>query len=253
MQRFFLPGVPLAIGETVDLAPLAHQLHTVLRLALGDQICLLDGEGWAYPAQILTLDRRRAAGLVQDRIPVTAEPVCRLTLYQCTLKLDKFEWILQKGTELGVSRFVPVVSQRSVVRPIQAVARKQARWQTIIQEAAEQCGRGRLPELSTPLTLQQALTQEQAPRCMAWEEGAGQNEIPSVHQWVGEMAQPSAMALLIGPEGGFDPAEAAQAQAEGWRFVHLGPRILRAETAALAGVTLILGNLGELGGRASAA
>jgi 16S rRNA (uracil1498-N3)-methyltransferase len=78
---------------------------------------------------------------------VHSEPFHRLTLYQCSLKADKFEWILQKGTELGVSVFVPVISQRSVVRPESALLKKYDRWHTILREAAEQCGRGRLPHV----------------------------------------------------------------------------------------------------------
>ena len=150
MNRFFLTDTPIQLGTLVDLTPIAHQLRSVLRLGVGDQVVLLDNRGGAFLAEIRALDRKSAQGFVLDAVAAPGEPSVAVTLYQCSLKADKFEWVLQKGTELGVTRFVPVVSRRSVVRPVAALAKKAERWQAIIREAAEQCGRGRLAGIGRP-------------------------------------------------------------------------------------------------------
>ncbi len=149
-QRFFVPG-PLAAGATVALDQLAPQLAQVLRMGAGDELVLLDGSGQEFRARLAAIDRRRATAQVIEVRACPAEPALHLTLYQCSLKADKFEWVLQKGTELGVSRFVPVIAERSIVRPAAALLGKYARWEAIVREAAEQCGRGRVPEIAPPL------------------------------------------------------------------------------------------------------
>ncbi len=250
MHRFFLTDTPIQLAALVDLTPIAHQLRSVLRLGVGDQVALLDNRGGAFLAEIRALDRKSAQGFVLEILTgnegTSGEPSVAVTLYQCSLKADKFEWALQKGTELGVTRFVPVVGRRSVVRPVAALAKKSERWQAIIREAAEQCGRGRLPELADPVDFTDAVAMAEAPtpRFLPWEEAAGGS------QSLGSVLDPKkdhAVSLLIGPEGGLDPAEVALAQAAGWQVVTLGPRILRAETAALAGITVIMERLGQLG------
>ena len=157
MNRFFLTDTPIQLGSPVDLTPIAHQLRSVLRLGVGDHVVLLDNRGGAFLAEIRALDRKSAQGFVLEAVAAPGEPSVAVTLYQCSLKADKFEWVLQKGTELGVTRFVPVVSRRSVVRPVAALAKKAERWQAIIREAAEQCGRGRLPELADPVDFADAV------------------------------------------------------------------------------------------------
>ena len=156
MHRFFLLNHSLAVNQPVDLSPIRHQLHQVLRLQLGDRIVLLDGQGGVFTTQITHLDAKQGTGLILEQTAVTTEPQTHITLYQCSLKADKFEWVLQKGTELGAASFVPVISERSIVRPAAALEKKYNRWQKIVLEAAEQSGRGRLPSLKPPLTLTEA-------------------------------------------------------------------------------------------------
>lgn len=249
MHRFFLIGQTISEKDAVDLSPLARQLARVLRLQPGALIEVLDGAGFAYRVEIVSLSPRTGRGRVLGRRAVENEPDARLTLYQCSLKADKFEWVLQKGTELGVSRFVPVISRRSIVRPASALLRKYDRWRAIIREAAEQSGRGRLPDLAAPLDFTQAVAGAAGCRLLPYEEAGVGLAAPSLGDAVREQCavpQP-AVNLLIGPEGGFDPAEVEQARAAGWIIATLGPRILRAETAALAAVTVIMDRLGELG------
>lgn len=245
MNRFFLTDSCLTPGELVDLSPLAHQLRAVLRMAPGDEILLLDDSGWAFPTRIDDLTRSRAAGSVLGREFVETEPPARLTLYQCGLKGERFEWVLQKGTELGVTRFVPVISSRTVVRPAPKLLRKYDRWRGIIREAAEQSGRGRLPELADPLDWQAAVATAQGVRLLPWEEA--RRAAPGIDSALAAAALPEPVCLLIGPEGGISQEEADAALACGWQAVSLGPRVLRAETGAVVGVALVLQALGALG------
>jgi len=245
MHRFFLTETPITPGQPVDLTPLAHQLRSVLRLSPGASILLLDDTGFAYPTEITQLDRTGAQGLALEKQAASGEPSIALSLYLCALKADKFEWVLQKGVEIGVSRFVPVISSRTIVRPAEKITRKYARWQTIIREAAEQCGRGRLPTLAEPLGWSTALVDASGLRVMPWE--SAEMDSPTLGAALSVATSPTACSLLIGPEGGIDDTEAADAVAAGWQAVTLGPRILRAETAALTAAGLILHRLGDLG------
>jgi 16S rRNA (uracil1498-N3)-methyltransferase len=196
--------------------------------------------------------------ILSVRTPAT-EPSIGLTLYQCSLKGDKFEWVLQKGTELGVTCFVPVVSAHSIVRPAAALRKKYARWQAILREAAEQSGRVQVPTLAEPLSFAQAVEEARGVRLLPYEAAADDAALPSLSAAVetlhcnvstlgeGEEAVETlhcnvstGVALLIGPEGGFAPEEVVLARRTGWQIVTLGPRILRAETAALAAVAVII-------------
>lgn len=247
MHRFFVAHETLTPGQTHAVDSLAHQLSSVLRLQPGAEIVLCDGGGREFLAQITVLGRNHATALILAERPAHAEPAFRLTLLQCTLKADKFEWVLQKGTELGVARFVPVVSARSVVRPAAALLPKYDRWRAILREAAEQSGRTRLPELGAPVDFAQALTLPSRLRLLPWEGAAGAEGLGKAV--FTERIQEA--ALLVGPEGGFASEEAAAAQAAGWRVVTLGARTLRAETAALAAVAVIMDRQGELGSMSS--
>lgn len=241
-QRFFIEGEPLEVDGAIDLAPLAHQLRNVLRLSAGTAITLLDDSGAAFRTRIEVLDGQRATGLVLARTPVDSEPGVEVTLYQCALKRDRFEWVLQKGVELGVRRFVPVISSRTVVRPLAGLLRKYDRWRAIVREAAEQSGRGRLPILAEPRTWEQAVSQGGGLRLMPWEDaGIGASGIDS------SVAHVKAVSLLVGPEGGISAEEAGAAIDAGWQPVSLGSRVLRAETAAIAAVTVVMHVAGDLG------
>ncbi len=239
---FFLMGMRAERDRLVDLAPISHQLRHVLRLRQGNRITLLDGSGAAYPTQIEALDAERATGRVLGKEQVQSEPGIGLALYQCVLKRERFEWVLQKGTELGVSRFAPVISSRTVVRPAARLLPKYERWRAIIREAAEQSRRGRLPVLEDPLLWDQALVQGTGLRLLAWEE-AGESG-PGVDSAVGEAEE---VSLIVGPEGGISRDEAATAIDLGWLPLSLGPRVLRAETAAVAAATVVMHAAGEIG------
>jgi 16S rRNA (uracil1498-N3)-methyltransferase len=237
MHRFFVPpqwihGSTVLLGE-----PTAHQIRNVLRMRPGAVIVVLDNQGWEYEVELAEIEKNQARGQVIEKRPAAGEPTVQVTLYQCLLKKDNFEWVLQKGTEIGVSRFVPVISQRTVAADGERVkSSKLARWERIITEAAEQSHRGRLPVLEEPVSFEQALA------------GAARSDLALI-PWEKESSQTlravlrdavAHVVLFIGSEGGFADDEITLARQHGVIPVTLGPRILRAETAAIAAALLVL-------------
>jgi len=240
MHRFFIPSGQIDDHQVVITGPIAHQIRNVLRMEAGQQIIVLDNQGWEYEVVLAHLERGQVMGNIQRKRPSPNEPHTQLTLYQSLMKRDKFEWVLQKATEIGVSGIVPVISQRSLVQTADLKANKRERWQRILTEAAEQSHRGRTPELMPPLKFSEAITQ--CPNyqlgLIAWENGG-----VDIKTAVSTTPLPQTIALFIGPEGGYDPSEIQLAQQHGVTPITLGPRILRAETAALIAPALILHEL----------
>jgi 16S rRNA (uracil1498-N3)-methyltransferase len=247
VHRFFLSPGSIADGRATFGPAQAHQLRHVLRLRPGAQVIVLDGTGWEYEVELVHLERDRAIGEVHGSRPSGTEPRLSLTLYQSVLRGDRFEWVLQKGTELGVAAFVPLLCQRTIPIDAQRVEAKRSRWERIIREAAEQSYRARLPSLAEALPFAASCArgaQDHDLALMPWEE-AERHSLSGLLRDIEPL--PDTVALWIGPEGGFDPDEAAIAREQGIQPVTLGPRILRAETAALAAVTIVLSALDEMG------
>lgn len=247
MHRFFIPPGWIR-GETVLLLDdVAHQLRHVLRLRPGARIIVLDDRGWEYEVELMTVEQKAARGAICARRPASGEPSVRLTLAQALLKKDNFEWVLQKGTEIGVTRFIPLITGRTVAVGEDGIGpTKQERWARIVREAAEQSRRGALPVIEAPLTLSAALDDSAAAdlALIAWEE----ERAMSLRRAVAPLrsADKPHVTVFIGPEGGFTADEVAQARARGAVAVSLGTRILRAETAAAAAALLVLYELGAL-------
>lgn len=257
-HRFFLPPTCFD-GEKVTIqGTLVHQIRDVLRLNPGDTIVVLDDSGWEYNLQLTAVDQQQATGEIRSKTLSHTEPRAKITLYQSLLKGDKFEWVLQKGTELGVVEFVPMVCDRCVIGSVDDVSKiKIERWQRIVLEAAEQSRRARLPRLRMPLLFSQAC--ERARRAelalLLWEGErtrslrsmlTASSTVPvTVRGKPSPVRKPFSISLFIGPEGGLTPREVDQALRYGITPVSLGPRILRAETAALAAATTILYELEE--------
>src|SRR6266481_4043428 len=257
-------------GAGSNLVPLpkeiAHQVRDVLRLNVGEHLILLDNSGDEVVAAVARSSKAGVEVHLLERRPGKREPGVRIVLCQGLLKSARFEWVLEKGTELGVSVFAPILCRRSMAGLEDAGPSKQQRWQRIIQEAAEQSGRSRLPELLPIRPLMHALNDipPGALAIMPWEEEhnrtlygilnsaasitrVGAREVLSGE---GTLASPSAVespthpsptvVLFIGPEGGLMAEEVALAQRHGVHVVSLGSRILRAETAALAAVASVM-------------
>ncbi len=241
MRRFFVDPNLLA-ADRIDLPDDTLKHLKVLRLSVGDRIELLDGSGQVATARIDILTRQNAQVSIENRRQ-KEESALPVTLLQGLPKADKFDLILQKGTELGISRFLPVLTRRC--QP-EGGKRRQERWQRIVREAARQSGRIRLPEITEPMPLEQALAQQEGDlKLVAWEQAA----TPLNQALAGR--RPQAVVLLVGPEGGFDPDEVTRAQRHGYIPVSLGPRILRTETAGfvLAGLLqYVYGDLNQPAG-----
>lgn len=250
--RFLLTGQPLAPGLELALPDdLAHQARDVLRLAPGDTLRLLDGAGGEYPATIMAMDRKRVMVHIGEWVAGRSDPAVRVVLCQGMLKAAKYEWVLQKGTELGVAAFVPLLCERAVAAAEEASESKRSRWTKIVAEALEQCGGSRLPELTAPRPLMHALA-GMPPGTVAlipWEEAAARPLRAALQDAVaaaGGVSNIPEVRLFIGPEGGFSAGEVELATRAGAVPVTLGPRILRAETAAIVAATLGLDALGAL-------
>ncbi len=249
MHRFFVPPeVLLQTGNDVMLTgPLAHQLHRVLRLRVGEEIVLLDNSGWQYLVAITAISAKGVRAEVRQKSLPANEPRTKITLYQSVLKGERFEFALQKGTELGIVEFVPVIASRCIVTNLSDASAKFARWQRVILEAAEQCGRTKLPNLR-PALLFPAACEEASGKGLSlipWEEEKTFSLKWLLRPQAGE--RPFNINLFIGPEGGFTPDEVALAQDYDIHPVTLGPRILRAETAGIAAAAAILYEMGDLG------
>jgi 16S rRNA (uracil1498-N3)-methyltransferase len=246
--RFFVdPAVLAAPGEVILPSEIAHQVRAVLRLRPGDQIILLDGSGAAFVVALTAVEREGVRGQIVDRQMVATEPRARLTLVVGLLKAAKFDWVIQKGTEIGVSAFAPAITARSVSGLEEAGPAKQRRWHTIAVEAAEQANRGCVPAILPPRPLSEILAGD-GPILVAYEStGPHALSIDAVIRSIGYTQEKAELRLAIGPEGGLTREEIALARERGAQIVTLGPRILRAETAAIVAVALALAALGDLG------
>ncbi len=250
--RFVVEGLTLQPESELELPQeVAHQARDVLRFTPGDTLHLLDGAGGEYPAEVVALDRKRVIVRLGPRVEGRAEPAAHVVLCQGMLKAAKFEWVLQKCTELGVAAFIPLLTERAVAATEEASEGKRRRWSRIVAEALEQCGGARLPEISPPRPLMHALASLPSGglALIPWEEATALPLRAALQQSVtalGGVNRLSEVRLFVGPEGGFSAGEIALAERAGAIPVTLGPRILRAETAAIVAATLALDALGSL-------
>ena len=210
MPRRFFSAADFS-AESLELTGReAHHLERVLRMQPGESVWLFDGQGHEVLAQIVAVKREAVSLQVTQRRDLTHSAIRPVTIATGVPKGDRFRWLIEKATELGVQRIVPLVTQRSIVDPGQGKLDKLR--QTIV-ESCKQCGRSQLMELTEPISWRDCLTSE-LPGCEAW-------------------------MFLIGPEGGFTDTEVEEAITAGARRMQLGPRILRIETAVVAVATLM--------------
>ncbi|HEY4034314.1 MAG TPA: 16S rRNA (uracil(1498)-N(3))-methyltransferase [Ktedonobacteraceae bacterium] len=251
MHRFFITTTQgphtIVPGETVSLPEkLAHQVRDVLHLAVGEQLMLLDNSGDELVSVIARSGRSAVEVEVLERRTGKNESPVHIVLCQGLLKSARFEWLLEKATELGVATFAPIVCHRSMSGLEGAGSAKIQRWQRIIQEATEQCGCARLPELRPIRSLKHALEDipSGAVAIMPWEqaqEASLRDALQAIHpKTCQNMPATMTVVLFIGPEGGLTAEEVRLAQSHGVQAVTLGQRILRAETAALAAVANVM-------------
>lgn len=229
----------LQAGMEIELDNNAHRhVAHVLRLAVGDALTLFNGDGFDYVGEIGFCDRRATRVRILSREAPGNESPLHLTLFAALLKGEAMDRVMQKAVELGVSRIVPVAAARSEALPAgERRDKKLAHWQGVIVASAMQCGRAVLPAL-----------EEITPLAAVLDAADGLRWIFSPHHapTVDAPASADRLSLLIGPEGGFTPDEVATAQSAGWFIQRLGPRILRADTAATVAIARAQSRYGDL-------
>jgi 16S rRNA (uracil1498-N3)-methyltransferase len=251
MQRLFLPPNQIT-GDTAHIIGPDHlHLARVLRARAGQSVIVLDGRGNAFRAVLVSIEKNETIAQIEETVTAAPEPPVILTIAQALGKGDKFEQVVQHGTEAGASAFVPVRAERCVADvPEAKVAERVARWQQIAKSAAEQSGRTIIPHVAAPLTFKQLLDEyvhmrldPQQPDCLLLHPDPSAQPLSRILPTLKKPLSRSArciIVLAIGPEGGWSPAEVLQAQNANIPLVTLGPHILRTETAALVAISQIL-------------
>jgi 16S rRNA (uracil1498-N3)-methyltransferase len=235
---------PLAVGQRVTL-PEDSSLHLlrVLRLAPGDLVTLFNGDGYDYAARLLTAAKRGAEAEIIGKQVVPRESPLQITLAQGLARGEKMDLVLQKATELGVTAFAPVLTERTEVKlDPERAAKRLAHWQGVLSAACEQSGRAAMPVLHPPQSLAGYAAVETAALKLALDPG-GELDLAAAAPEPGQ-----GIALVVGPEGGLSERDLATLRAAGFRGLRLGPRILRTETAGLAAVAALQAMYGDLAG-----
>lgn len=229
----------------IDSEDVAH-IKRVLRLKEGDSITVCDGKGYDYDARISEIADREIQCEIIAKVPAGTEPPVKVVLFQGLPKASKMDYIIQKNTELGISEITPCAMSRCVVKleDKKAEAKKAERWQKVANEAAKQCGRGIIPRINQPCNLNRAIEEMKKLDCaFALYECESDKSLRKI---LTENRNVGTLGFLIGPEGGFDPAEIEKLHEAGIPSVGLGKRILRTETAGEAVLSMVMYEIGDI-------
>jgi 16S rRNA (uracil1498-N3)-methyltransferase len=212
----------------------------VLRLRDGDSLTLFDGRGGEYGARISGLRKDSVQVDVLEHREAERESALNLTLAQGISRGERMDWVMQKATELGVTRIIPVITERTMVKLDERQSEKKLQhWRGIAIAACEQCGRNRVPEVAAPIAYYDVIR--------AIEPGATRILLsPAGTLRASELPRSHHIAMLIGPEGGLSENEQDAAVAAGFQQVRMGPRVLRTETAAIAALTVLQHDFGDI-------
>lgn len=235
MHRFYIHPSETVKPRPAITGPDARHLQKVLRHDPGDRVVLIDGSGFEYTAVIETIRREMATFSIIEKKRADTDSPLELVVAQGFLKEKKMDTIVRHLTELGLSRWIPVISGRSVARPEKKrLAERMRRWEAIAIESLKQCGLSKLPVISPAATLEELFNdpEDYDGKIVFWEEETTPLDRLIPHT-------PEKILVLIGPEGGFSAEEIEMAQVAGFMSVSMGPRVLRAETAAIAACTLV--------------
>jgi len=242
IPRIFVPA-SLLPGVEFELPDQAHRhLAQVLKLSQGHQLHLFNGQGGEYAAEIVASSRRQTIVKILSHLVIDRETSIVITLAQCVSKGPRMDFVMQKATELGVSVIQPVISKQGAVKlDAQRMQKKQSHWQGVVHSACEQSGRNVIPEVRAVLNFEAFL--QNLPKvdiCLFLDPLAdkGFSELP--------VEPPSAVLLIIGPEGGFATQEIEQLKMAGFQGLKMGPRVLRTETAALVALSACQLRWGDL-------
>jgi 16S rRNA (uracil1498-N3)-methyltransferase len=241
LTRVFVDG-DLATGQRLTVEGSAgNHIVRVLRSRIGDELTLFNGRGGEYGASIDEIRRDTVQVSVREHRDQERESAFELTLAQGISRGERMDWVVQKATELGVTRIVPLFTERSVVHlDEKQAARKVQHWRSIAVSACEQCGRNVVPEIAAPTPLYGLLEKPVG-------KGSSLLLSPTGEQRIADIAgSPEGATVLIGPEGGLARVEQDAALRSGFTAVRMGPRVLRTETAAVCALTLLQQRFGDL-------
>ena len=241
-HRFYIPPERWALRPLVLDDAEAHHCIDVLRLGVGSRVVIFDGRGSEITAEITAVEKGRAH--LKDLMSVKMESLrCAITLAQAIPKGKNMELIVQKATELGVAKIVPLLSDRAVVQlSDDEVLKRQGKWQQVVIEAAKQCGQNWLPEVVEPITPKKFFAEfdrYELPLIASLQHDARSFKVTLADFREQHGRRPGSVLILIGPEGDFTPAEASSAKRAGCIPVSLGPIVLRAETAAIYSLSVL--------------
>jgi 16S rRNA (uracil1498-N3)-methyltransferase len=241
MHRIFLQELSLLKQPVVIRDEKAHYLFSVLRCKKGERLIVTDEKGCSYAAQIFSASKKEVIIDITDAYILNTESNLNIILIQGLLKGEKMDFVIQKTTELGVSAIIPIITERSQLRE----TRKHPRWKKIAEEASRQSGRTRIPEILEICSFKDVFDMPvliSGKGIIFWEQGG--EKLPAV---TSRLSHADKILLLIGPEGGFSEEETLLASEKGFITATLGNRILRAETASIAAVSIMQFALGDLG------
>lgn len=239
-HRFYAPSENFTAAAVQLPADEAHHAVHVLRIRAGDKVTVFDGQGRVFHATVVEASKRGVHLALEDVRLTPNESPLDLTLGVALLKADKLEWVIQKAVELGVTRIVPLITRHVEAGLIRGASEKLERWSRIGREATKQCGRGCLTPILSPQPVAEVLSSEGVKFFFTERQGQGWGTVVG-----GFPHHPTRVVALVGPEGGWSDAERQLAEAHGAYSITLGPRILRAETAALMAVGLLQATFGD--------
>ncbi|MDO7905474.1 16S rRNA (uracil(1498)-N(3))-methyltransferase [Paenibacillus sp. JX-17] len=251
MQRYFITQEQFGENSVTITGEDARHISRVMRGKPGDKVIVSDGASREALVELTSLEAGEVTAAIIDRLEMNAEPKVKVTIAQSLPKGDKMELVIQKCTEIGADRFVPFLSERTIVQyDSKKEGKRVERWRKIAKEAAEQCHRNRIPEVDSPLGWKALLTsfEEYDLVCYCYEKESGRQLRDMVKPFVEHHPDGGKVLVVVGPEGGFTEQESQAAEAAGAFPTGLGRRILRAETAGMAALTCILYESGEMGG-----
>lgn len=245
MRRLFYKGI---LADTIAITGSdAHHLMHVMRAKPGQEIVVVDDNGQVARMEMTAFSETTVTLKLQEYLTADTESPIEIVLAQCLLKSDKMDWVVQKAVELGAVSVMPIASQNCVVRyDVKKAAARGARWQKIADEAAKQCGRTALLEVTPIMTLENFLAEVKAHPDTALV-FFYENECDKTAKEYLQSIKAKKIVLLVGPEGGFSLAESQAVEQAGGHSVTLGPRILRAETAAISAIAVTQYEQGDLG------
>lgn len=246
MRRFFVKElIDDKDGKVFITGRELHHLKDVLRLEKGNEVVVFDVKGREFVGKIEFISKKEASVIIEKQIEISKESFLEIILGQGVIKLPKMDIIIQKATELGISKIIPFTADRSLTRLEKGfITKKEERWQNIAIDAAKQCGRGIIPNIERIMTFAEILSGwDKYIKIILWE-GETKNTLKDILKLQGISQQ--GFIILIGPEGGFSDVEIVEAKKTGFLPVSLGPRILKAETAAISAITIIQYEFGDM-------